>query len=148
MDNRINHNKANNINFSAVPKTGEVKTVEKLMKEIIADTLNRAEREVAEYGSFTFSIKKFKNPNEKLVADKFWIEIEQAPKGIEDYQKLRGVYFHAQKKGFDVEEGPSVHILLETGTKKEILEKIKNETFLEKLIKQADNLSYHLIDLH
>lgn len=148
MNNKINQAKVNNTNFNGIPKKGEVKTVEKLMKEIIAETLSRAEREVAEYGSFTFSIKKFENTDKKLLANKFWIEIEQAPKGVENYQKLRGVYFHAQKKGIGTDEGPAVNVLLATGTKKEILEKINSDEFLQKLIKQADNLSDHLIDLH
>ena len=147
MDNRINQNKVNNTQFNGIKKPVEVKNVEKFIKDIVNDTINRAEREVAEYGSFTFSVKKFKNPDSNLVADKFWIAIEQPPKGIENYQKNRGVYFHAQKKGIGTEEGPSVHVLLEYGTKSEILEKIKDEEFVKKLKEQAENLSYHLIDL-
>ena len=147
MDNRINQNKVNNTNFNGIPKSGEVKTVETFMKEIVEDAITSAEREVAEYGNFTFSIKKFKNPNEKQVAKRFWIEIVQAPKGTENYQTQRGVIFYAQKNGFGTEDGPAVEALIETGTKKEILEKIKSEKFVQKLVKLVDDMSYNLIDL-
>ena len=97
MNNKINQNNISNINFRGTPKAGEVKTMEKLIKEIVEDALCRAEREVAEYGSFTFSEKKFINPDENSVANKFWLGIEQAPKGVENYQTKRGLKFYAQK---------------------------------------------------
>ena len=144
MDSRVNQNRIQNTQFSASRlNKGEVKNVEKLVKEIIADAVERAEREVADYGSFTFSLKKFKNPDTSLVVEDFWIGIEQPPKGIENYQKNRGVKFFASKK----DTGEIVEILLEYGTKDEILKKIKGEEFYDKLMRQTKNLSYHLQDL-
>jgi len=147
MDNRINQNKVNSTSFSGIQKSGEVKTVEAFIKEIVDDAIARAEREVAEYGNFTFSVNKFKNPNEKQVAKRFWIEIVQAPKGTKDYQTQRGVKFYAQKNGYGTEDGPAVEALIENGTKKEILEKIKSEKFVQKLTQLVDKMSDSLIDL-
>ena len=121
--------------------------MEKLVKEIIEDALCRAEREVAEYGSFTFSEKKFDNPDKKLAANKFWLGIEQAPKGTENYQTMRGLKLYAQKKGATTEEGPAVEVLLKTGGKKDILNKIKENDFAAELLKYMKELSDNLIDL-
>ncbi len=142
MNNKINQNKISNTQFNGIkPKVGEVQTVEKFIKEIVTDTVERAERYVADYGSFTFPTKKFKNPDTNLVVDEFWLGIEQPPRGIENFQKNRGVKLFASKNNKIVE------VLLEYGTKDEILAKIKSEDFAKKIEEQTKNLSYHLEDL-
>ena len=144
MDNKINQNKMQNSQFRGVkPKTTEVKTVEKLIKDIVTDTVDRAERYVAEYGSFTFPEKKFKNPDARLVVDEFWFGIEQPPKGIENYQKNRSVKLYASKKNSD----RIVEVMLAYGTKDEILAKMKDADFVQKMKEYVKNISYHLEDL-
>jgi len=144
MDNKINQNRTYSSQFSgAKPKNKEVKTVEKLIKDIITDTVERAERYVAEYGSFTFPEKRFKNPDANLVVDEFWFKIEQPSKEIENYKKNRCVKFYASKKNSD----RMVEVMLAYGTKDEILAKIKDASFVKELEEQAKNLSYHLEDL-
>lgn len=144
MDNKINQNKNYKTQFESVkPNVSEIKTVEKFIKEIVTDTIDRAERYVADYGSFTFPTKKFKNPDKSLVVDEFWFAIEQPPKGIENFQKNRGVKLYASKKNCN----SMVQVMLEYGTKDEIIAQMKSDDFAKKVEEQTKNLSYHLEDL-
>jgi len=145
--NKINKNEVNNMQFSAVKiqKTAgnEAAKMEKLIKTALEDLLKRAEREVPEYGSFKNVSEKFKNTDKNLVADEFKIEIFQPPKGVENYETKRALRFSATKPGSD----SSMAVLIEDGTKDDIIAKLKDGKLLERLLKETKNLSYHLEDL-
>ncbi|MBR6126686.1 hypothetical protein IKQ21_03285 [bacterium] len=145
MDNRINQNKINKTEFQGIkPKTKGAKSMEELIKKMISNLLER-EREIAEYGEFGnkgMIFEQFSNPDKNLAVDKFWLEIAQAPKGAENYQTKRTLKFVASKLG-----APEAEILIESGTKADILAKLKDQNLPEKLKSYTEKLSYNLRDL-
>lgn len=115
------------------------------MEQMIRDLMKRmyatAEAGVPECGDFAPVSEGFSISAPRLVADRYWLQAEAAPKGIEDHEHLRGLFFHAAH-GED-----SVHILLVVGNRQRLLDSLQSEELFSKLMYQTDNLSYHLIGL-
>ena len=145
---RINRSEINNIQFRAVKSENavgkEVVKMEELIKKAVANLLEKAKSDaVPPYGSFGKVSEKFKNTDKSLVVDEFILEIFQPPKGVKNQEIRRGLRLGASKPGRD----PSMFVLIEDGTKDDIIAKLKDEKLIERLLKETKNLSYHLEDL-
>ena len=118
------------------------------MKETVKDMMrrihDRIENEMPEEGFFEPLAEGFDNPDARLVADRYWLRVAQAPKGIEGHGYKRGLYFHASKDG---DMHASVHILMSIGNKEKLLEELQSDALLDALLEQTGNLSYHMTDL-
>ena len=142
MDNKINQNRIQKTEFQGIkPNAKGAKSMDELIKKMISNLLKR-EREIAEYGDFKVMVEKFKNIDKNLAVDEFYLEIAQAPKGVENYQKKRSLKFVASALG-----KPEAEILIESGSKEDILAKLKDENLVEKLKGYTEKLSYNLRDL-
>ena len=142
---KINQSQINNTQFNAVrQKTAKgAAKMDELIKNTVDNLLKRAEREVPEYGSFRNVSEKFKNTDKNLVADEFKLEIFQPPKGVENYEKKRALKFSASKPNCD----STMEILIESGSKEDILAKLRDGSLINELKRQTENLSYHLEDI-
>ena len=144
MDNRINHNKIANTQFSGVkPKMNEVKNMDELIKKMVADLLARAEREVPEYGEFKIVHEEFKNPDKSLLATDFMLKITKPPKNIEGHEKKRYLELVAYNL-------PSPYIaekVIGHGNKEEILAKLKESDLCQKIKEKLVQLSRELEDI-
>ena len=144
MNNKINQNRTNNINFQGIkPKPSEVKNMDELIKKMVADLLTRAEREVPEYGDFKIVYEQFKNPDKDLTATDFMLKITKPPKTIEGHEKKRYLELVAYNL-------PSPYIaekVIGHGNKEEILAKLKEDGLCEKIKEKLIQLSKELEDI-
>ena len=85
----------------------------------------------------------FKINDSNLVADRYWLEVRLPPQGIEKRLWERALFFGADKDSSDT----FVSMLLEFGTKQDILDNLNDPALIERLIKEIPDLSYHLEDL-
>lgn len=144
MDNKINQNKINNIKFGGIkPKANEVKNMDELIKKMVADLLARAEREVPEYGEFRVVWEEFKNPDKTLDATDFLLKITKPPKGLEGNEVERYLEAAALKQG----SAYGAESVIGFGTKKDILNKLKEEDLCEKIKEKFIQLSKSLEDV-
>lgn len=138
MDNRINHNKINNINFSGVKPsnvnsglTKGVEKMEELVKKMVSDLKNKAKNKdiVPSKGDFDVVWEEFENPDKSLSATHFLLKIS-VPKvpGAEDKRYLEAA---AVKRGSQY--GAESVICL--GSTQEVLDKL-NEQGIEQIIKE------------
>ena len=138
MNNRINQNKINNINFSGVKpsnvNSGLAKGVEKmeeLVKKMVSDLKNKAKNKdiVPSKGDFDVVWEEFENPDKSLSATHFLLKIS-VPKvpGAEDKRYLEAA---AVKRGSQY--GAESVICL--GSTQEVLDKL-NEQGIEQIIKE------------
>ena len=144
MDNRINQNRTNNINFGGIkPKPSEVKNMDELIKKMVADLLARAEREVPEDGDFKIVYEQFQNPDKNLIATDFMLKITKPPKNIEGHEKKRYLELVAYNL-------PSPYIaekVIGRGSKEEILAKLKEDGLCEQIKEKLIGLSKDLEDI-
>jgi len=144
MDNKINHNRVNNINFNGIkPKANEVKNMDELIKKMVADLLARAEREVPEYGEFRVVWEEFKNPDKSLEATDFLLKITKPPKTLEGSEKERYLEAAALKRG----TAYGAESVMGFGSKQDILNKLKEPDLCEKLKEKFIELSKGLEDV-
>lgn len=141
MDNRINQNRIAKTNFQGItPKGKDVKNMDELIKKMITDLLNRAEREVPEYGEFKVVWEEFKNPDKNLNATDFLIKITKPPKELKGTEKERYLEVAALRRGTPY----GAESVIGFGTKEDILNKLKEENLCdlvkEKLIALAKDL--------
>lgn len=138
MNNRINHNKINNINFSGVKPsnvnsglTKGVEKMEELVKKMVSDLKNKAKNKdiVPSKGDFDVVWEEFENPDKSLSATHFLLKIS-VPKvpGAEDKRYLEAA---AVKRGSQY--GTESVICL--GSTQEVLDKL-NEQSIEQIIKE------------
>lgn len=138
MNNRINHNKINNINFSGVKPsnvnsglTKGVEKMEELVKKMVSDLKNKAKNKdiVPSKGDFDVVWEEFENPDKSLSATHFLLKIS-VPKvpGAEDKRYLEAA---AVKRGSQY--GAESVICL--GSTQEVLDKL-NEQGIEQIIKE------------
>ena len=144
MNNKINQNNINNINFNGIkPKAKEVMNMDELIKKMVADILPRAEREVPEYGDFKIVYEQFKNPDKSLIATDFMIKITKPPKNIEGHEKKRYLELVAYNL-------PSPYIaekVIGHGTKQDIIAKLKESNLCETIKEKFIQLSKDLEDI-
>lgn len=132
-----------NVAKSASKSVKEIKTMKEQIKKMVNDILQRAEREVPEYGEFTPVYEEFKNMDAELVATDFMLKITKPPKNIENHQTRRYLEVVAYKLPLPIK---STRIIA-AGTKEEIIKALKDETLCEKIDKAARELSDNLIDV-
>lgn len=107
--------------------------------KMLNDIINRAEREVPDYGDFAPVYENFKNTNPKLDIDKYQIRIFKAPKQYVSDETIRYIEAEVYTKVGDYK----ATLLLGTGKKEEILNQLKSKDFVEKL----NNAYIQLTDL-
>ena len=145
---KINQNRINNMSFNGTPKVNEanvVTTMEELIKTMVKNIRSLAENNnrVPEYGDFSILEERFKNINKDFCVDEFWLEIMQAPKGVENYQKKRGLKYCASKPHSDT----AMEIMIASGSKQHIMEQLDNPALIEELKELSKKLSDSLRDL-
>lgn len=118
--------------------------MKELLKQMMCRMHDRMGAEMPEEGGFEPLIESIDNPDPKLLASRYWLKAEQAPRGVEDYERKRGLYFHANKRG-NTDVG--VHIIMRTGEKRKLMADLRSDTLLDDLLEQSGNLSYHMTDL-
>ena len=101
--------------------------------------ISRAEREVAEYGSFAPVFEEFKNTNPKLNIDRYQLKILKMPK--EDVADETKRFIEATV--FAPAGDYKANLLIGSGTKEEILKQLKSEEFVDKL----NNAYIKLVDV-
>ena len=144
MNNKINQNKTNNIQFSAAkPKIKEVKTMETQFKKLIKDVLIRAEREVPEYGDFKPVFEEFKNTDKALEATNFMLRIVKPSKNIQGHEKIRNIELVAYKLPLPYK----AERIVATGSKDDILKALGTPEFTQKIEDAAKSLSKSLSDI-
>lgn len=144
MDNKINHNRVNKINFSGIkPKANEVKNMDELIKKMVADLLARAEREVPEYGDFKIVYEEFKNPDKSLFATDFMLKITKPPKEIEGHEKQR----YLELVAYNVPSPYIAEKVIGRGNKEEILAQLKDNELCTKIKEKLIQLSRDLEDI-
>lgn len=122
--------------------------MEELFKELFARVADRITKEVPVEGRFERICEGFENPDKRMVAERFWLEVYPSPKGLENYERLRSLALHAGKKDLHG-ENRGVHILIHYDTKENLLTKLRSNDpdLLKECLEQTENLSYHLIGL-
>lgn len=117
--------------------------MEELVKTMMAEMRELVLARVPEVGEYEDVSAGFDNPDNQLVVDRFWLSTMEIPKGIENSDIMRGIWFFAQKRNSEA----TVRILLMSGTKQDLLNDLQSPEMAEKILAQTENLSYHLIDL-
>lgn len=142
--NKINKtNKTNNSNFNGIkPKLNEVKNMEQHVKKLVNDVLTRAEREVPPFGDFAPVFEEFKNPDIALDATHFMLKIVKPPKNIEGHETLRNIELTAYK----IPTPYKATVIVEAGSKDDIMQKLKNPEFFKEVEENFKNLSADLND--
>jgi hypothetical protein len=114
-----------------------------LIEKMVNDMVLRIENEVPVEGGFEDIHVGFVNPDSTLVAERYWLEVVMPPDGIDNRERLRGLMFVAKRRS----SGAVVEVMLASGSKEMILEKLKSPGLITRLMGSARNLSYNLIDL-
>lgn len=122
--------------------------MEELIREAFDREAERIEAEMPETGPFDPICEGFDNPDATLVAKRFWLDAQPAPRGLEHYEALRDIRMHAGKPGSGGEE-VSVSVLLCYDTKQKLLRLLReyDPELISECLYETRNLSYHLIDL-
>ena len=115
-----------------------------MMEQLIQDMIERMyrtiETSVPENGDFEPLREGFDNLDKNLVVHRFWLEVMQPPKGIENRAWVRGLKF----KGDRPEYGVVGEILLVADTKEVLLQKLHDPAFLQELLELTNKISYNL----
>ena len=101
--------------------------------------INRAEREVPEYGDFAPVYESFKNTNPKLDIDRYQLKVFKMPKAQVPDETKR--YLEAEV--FTKAGTYKANILLGFGNKDEIMKQLKSKDFVDNL----NNAYAQLVDL-
>ena len=138
-------NEINPTNFNNIQPRGTEKMTTTDFKQDIQNAISklytRAEREVAEYGSFADVKEQFKNSNENLSATDFELKIYK-PETIKDekYRCFEAIAY-SYPKPYKAE------MPLYQGSKEEILQALKNENLPKELEDAFTQLSHDLEDI-
>ena len=116
-------------------------------KELIELSVKKIHDMVAEYITESGEAEPvrviFKINDSNLVADRYWLEVRLPPQGIEKRLWERPLFFGADKDSCDT----FVSMLLEFGTRQDILDNLKDPALIERVIREVPDMSYHLEDL-
>ena len=119
-----------------------------MMKEQIEQAILALKQKILEFvpevGDFETIIVEFSNPDESLFVEKFWFEVAQPPVGVENRDSKRALYMCAKRKYSDA----VMEVLTASCNSQQILEKLDNPEFIQRLVIHAGKLGYHLQDLH
>jgi len=127
-----------NVSFSG--KTTKIVSLPEKIASSFKKLHDRAEREVTEYDYFKQVQENFKNPDKSLYVGDISLKISQPPKELgANYKTHR----HLEATVYSPTKGQNVSRPLASGTKKEILEKLKEKTLhteLEDFIKESSGM--------
>ena len=99
---------------------------------------------VPEAGDFETIVVELPNYNPNDCVEKFWFEIAQPPVGVKNRDTKRVMYMCAKRKGSD----SVMEVMTASCGRQQILEKLDDPEFIQRLVVHAGKLSYHLQDLH
>ena len=136
-------NEINPVNHTSKPQKFKGKTamptLEEKVSELITKLQNR-DREVPEYGDFRIVSEVIENPDPKLPATNFVLQISKPSKNVEGHEKLRDLKAIA----YNHPNPYKAEILIATGTKSGILKALNDNELQEKLPKILKKLAYDL----
>ena len=119
-----------------------------MMNELIEQAILALKLKILEFvpevGDFETITVEFPNPDESLCVEKFWFEVAQPPVGVENRDTKRVMYMCAKRKGSD----SVMEVMTASCGRQQILEKLDDPEFIQRLAVHAGKLSYHLQDLH
>lgn len=134
--------------LNKIPQTGAKIKMEKLedkLSEILKTLTVRAEREVCEYGSFKTVKESIKNTDANSLVQDLTLQITTLPHVLKsetpNFEKLR--YLELVGTG---SKGQSESVILKRGTKKEIMEALKDKNLLERLQKNTDEFKTSFLE--
>jgi hypothetical protein len=138
--NKFDNVKVNQNNIlNTLSKKGKIN-----MKELVTKHFDqikiRAEREVPEYGDFANVFEHFVNPDVSIGASDFIIRIVKPGKTIANHEKIRNLEIVA----YNFPSPYKASMILATGTKNELLEKLKDEKLYEEIEEGLKTLSKDL----
>lgn len=138
---KINKQNIKNTNFGIVkPKQTEVPLMKDNVKNMVKKITLRAEREVPEYGDFAPVYEEFKNTDTSLKATDFMLKIVKPSNNIAGHEKLRYIELTA----YQLPTPYKISRLVGRGTKEEILELLKEDSFYEKIAESFSEMSKNL----
>lgn len=117
----------------------EMPTLEEQTKELVTKLKNR-DREVPEYGDFKVVSEEIQNPDSKIPATNFVLQISKPSKNIEGHEKLRDL----KAVAYNLPHPYKAEILIATGTKAGILKALNEEELIENLPKIFKKLAHDL----
>lgn len=119
----------------------EVNTMKQHIEKMIKDVCIRAEREVPEYGDFKMVYEEFKNPDKELCATDFMLKIVKP--NLKGYEKVRNLEIVAYKLPLPYK----AERVIATGSKEDILKKLKSNDLQAEIEKAVKDLSKNLEDV-
>ena len=102
--------------------------------------LKNRDREVPEYGDFKVVSEEIQNPDSKIPATNFVLQISKPSKNIEGHEKLRDL----KAVAYNLPHPYKAEILIATGTKAGILKALNEEELIENLPKIFKKLAHDL----
>lgn len=140
---KISSQKLNRIFIEVTPKKNkiEVNNMKQHIEKMIKNVCIRAEREVPEYGDFKMVYEEFKNPDKDLVATDFMLKIVKP--NLQGHEKVRNLELVAYKLPLPYK----ANRIIATGSKEEILEKLKSQDLQTELEQAVKELSKNLEDV-
>ena len=140
---KVHSQKLNRIFIKNFPpkNKNEVTTMKQHIEKMIKDVCKRAEREVPEYGDFKMVYEEFKNPDEALCATDFMLKVVKP--NLKGYEKVRNLELVAYKLPLPYKADR----IIATGTKEEILEKLKSSELNSEIETAVKELSKCLEDV-
>lgn len=119
----------------------EMPTLEEKVTELVTKLKNR-DREVPEYGDFRVVSEVIENPDSKLPATNFVLQISKPSKNVAGHEKLRDL----KAAAYNHPTPYKAEILLATGEKSDILKALTDKELQESLPKIFKKLAYDLED--
>ena len=142
--NKIDMINLNKTNFKGTQKMeNHTKSLDKSLDESVRKILERAQREVPEYGDFAPVYEQLKNPDKSLCATDFVIKIVKPPKNIENHEKIRNLEVSAYK----IPQPYKAERIITTGSKDEILKALSKKDLPEQIKSALISLSEDLEDI-
>lgn len=140
---KIQTQKFNRVKINIIPKNSkkEGNKMKEHIEKMIKDVYARAEREVPEYGDFKMVYEEFKNPDKDLCATDFMLKVVKP--NLKGYEKVRNLELVA----YNLPMPYKAERIIATGSKEEILEKLKSKDLQTELEKAVRELSKNLEDV-
>lgn len=112
--------------------------IKKEIKKLVGDLQQRIEKDVPLYGDFETIELSMRNTDRNCSMGTFSLELAQPTKGIEDREIKRCLRLVAYN------DNAGMEIMMAYGSKQEILDKIAEDLFLQKLEKAMERLDEEL----
>ena len=112
--------------------------MEELIKKMIRG-MSEVVATLPEKGFFEPKIVGFDYNDKDWQSKRFWLKVEQPPKGIEQYETMRMMHLLAE------DEVTRCRILVAYATNQELLAKLAEDGFTDYLLNCAEKLEDHLL---